>query len=80
MRSREWDQEQNGPPAPKIKPTHSRVFDTNSPFAVLVKNTHDLIVTTFRIIVPKNKNRFLRRRPGTPSLPFGDSTRVRKLL
>ena len=46
MRSREWDQEQNGPPAPKIKPTHSRVFDTNSPFAVLVKNTHDLIVTT----------------------------------
>jgi hypothetical protein len=26
MRSREWDQGQNGPPAPKIKPTHSLVL------------------------------------------------------
>jgi len=25
MRSREWDQGQNGPPAPRIKPTYSRV-------------------------------------------------------
>jgi hypothetical protein len=26
MRSREWNQGQNGPPAPRIKPTHSRVL------------------------------------------------------
>ena len=26
IRSREWDQVQNGPPAPRIKPTHSRVL------------------------------------------------------
>jgi hypothetical protein len=26
MRSREWNQGQNGPPAPRIKPTHYRVL------------------------------------------------------